>query len=222
MARRKRSASEEASSSAGNGLEPAWPSSPKFPPVYTLYVRNQYGVKEVRAFRATYAAKRYIDTVTEGGRIKWLNCCTIEAENGVVIYSTTSKNPRPEDIKFFDMEMLMEHEDNDEEAAWEIPHPYCDQWPMFSRMTTEAAAPRNLTPGAATRPTREPKAPREPKARRVEGNVTVGQLAEQMGIEPTKARAALRKSGEPKPAQGWEWSPADLERIKKIIKDNFK
>lgn len=60
---------------------------------------------------------------------------------------------------------------------------------------------------------------REPKQKRLEGAITVGQLAQELGVEPSHARAALRKQLKPRPAK-WEWLPNDetLPKVRDIIK----
>ncbi|OXE37510.1 MAG: hypothetical protein CGW95_00940 [Phenylobacterium zucineum] len=221
MARRKRHATEEAPRSSGRGLEEAFPASPSRPPKYGFYCYNQNGAFTYQCFCGIYAAKRFIEVITEGTSYKWLNCETILAENGVKISTTTNPNPKPGDQTYFEMEEVLEHEYTTEEEAWQVPEPMASQWPRFPSQ----GAPRersNDDDAPAQRRTATPRPERPARPQRVEGNVSVATIAEQLGIDATKARGALRKASEPKPPQGWEWPPSEVERIKAKIKEHLK
>lgn len=220
MARRKRHSAEEAPRRSGGGLEEAFPASPSRNPRYGFYCHNQNGAFTYQNFCGIYAAKRFIETITEGTPFKWLNCGTILAENGVRISTTTNPNPEITDHKYFGLEEVIEHEYSPEEEAWQVPEPYASSWPRFPRR----GAPRERSDDDDTpaRKTREPKAERPARPQRDASNVTISTIAEQMSIDPSKARGALRKAGEQKPPAGWEWLPSEVERIKAIIKEHLK
>lgn len=233
MAKRRRSTASDAQGRNTGGLERPFPSSPAHPPRYCLYCSNEFGRRYVVTFYATYAAKRFIDIVT-GGEYKWVHCQKIESPNGVVIASTTEPNPKPSQHRVVDLEEIIEHEYSAAEEAWDIPEPYATQWPMFpalgtpeaddgrthGRLAVSGAASGRFEPAERPKPPAKP--PREPRPQRVAGNVTVGAIASQLGIEATKARAALRAAKEAKPPQGWEWPNGDVERIKAVIKKHMK
>lgn len=72
--------------------------------------------------------------------------------------------------------------------------------------------------------TKEPKAPREPKEKRVgkkvtlnkDGMVTLPQLCEEFGVEPKTARRKLRAKMS-KPDAGWVWPKDEVNAIVQII-----
>ena len=215
MARRRRSETQETPRSTGC-LEEAFPASPSRPPRYGFYCHNANGAFTYQNFAALYAAKRFIETLTEGTPYKWLNCETILSENGVRISTTTGPNSKPGDQAYFEMEEVLEHEYTQQEADWQVPEPYASRWPSFPNQ----GAPREHddTP----RRTREPKPERPARPQRSPDNITIAAIAEQMDIDPSKARGALRKSGTEKPAAGWEWPPEAVDNIKATIKEHLK
>lgn len=212
MARRKRQRPEEITRRVGS-IERPFSSCPTIPPKYGFYVYNAHGHFIYQSFVGIYAAKRFIEVVTEHTTYKWINCATILAENGVKITTTTQPDPKPSDFKHFDLEEVVEHEYTDEEEAWEIPEPYASLWQKFPR-----SVPVEQRPEEERRERREQ---RPARPQRNEDFISVTMVAQEMNIEPGKARQALRKSGETKPPQGWEWAPTDIERIKAVIKEHL-
>ena len=211
MARRKRSTVEEAPRRPSGRDEP-FPATPSRPPRYGLYCYNSRGAFTYQNFYGTYAAKRFIEIITEGTPYKWLNCETILAENGIKISTTTNPNPKPGDQTYFELEEILEHEYSLEEEAWQVPEPYASQWPRLPR---QGAPPEHSDD-------RQHRSPRSVRPQRDASNVTISAIAEQMNIEPSKARGALRKAGEQKPPAGWEWPPFEVDRIKATIKEHTK
>jgi hypothetical protein len=76
--------------------------------------------------------------------------------------------------------------------------------------------------GVTTRVKREKKE-RTPRPSK-EGMVTIQQICAELKIEPSDARAALRKGKFEKPGAGWSWKPDDpeLKKIRDYVKANAK
>lgn len=203
MARRKRSRIEEAPRRSSGRADP-FPSSPTRPPKFGIYAWNPEGLFCYETFYAEYAAKRFIEALV-GDDYRWLNHQTILGANGVKVSTTTSTVVSRKDDESSDLEDIIEYEMNAEEEEWEPPVPYLQRWMSFASRMPSYAVP-------STRPIKTE------RPRRVEGAITIGAIAEELGLAPSKARAILRSAQVEKPAAGWEWSADDAEKIKKLLR----
>jgi hypothetical protein len=57
---------------------------------------------------------------------------------------------------------------------------------------------------------------RKAKKMNTEGMISIGQICEELGIDPKKARAKLRSKME-KPECGWKWQPEEVNKIKELL-----
>lgn len=176
-------------------------------------------------FLATYAAKHFVNACLQNGGFKWLPANkslgrtvpdTIIGENGVKLRCDL-------------MEEIIEYEFVGAEATWELPAPMIRQTELVRREWRDEEGGRPDPTGeegeeAAERPSKKPKREPKPEKPKIDksGLVSVGEIAEQMGIEARDARAALRKQKVEKPDGGWLWKPDKVDDIKKIIKAGLK
>lgn len=203
------------------GLREPFPSSPTKPPKYAVYGTYPHDAEPGKSrllvipFLATYAAKHFVETLLQNGGFKWKSPTIIVGDNGVKVKSDQ-------------LEEIMEYEYVGAEASWELPARMVQQADMIRREYREDSERPDPTGAededAPERPSKKPK--REPKPEKVKidksGLVSVGEIAEQMGIEARDARAALRKQKIEKPDGGWLWKPDKVDDIKKIIKAGLK
>lgn len=206
---------------ASTGLREPFPSSPTKPPKYAVYGTYPHDAEPGRSrllvvpFLATYAAKHFVETLLQGGKFKWQSPTILIGENGVKVKSDQ-------------LEEIIEYEYVGNEASWELPSHMTQQAEGIRREYREDDVSRPDPTGAEgddapeqpTKPKREPK-PEKPKIDK-SGLVSVGEIAEQMGIEARDARGALRKQKVEKPDGGWLWTPDKVDGIKKIIKAGLK
>lgn len=215
-------------SSAGNkGLEPVnnltglrepFPSSPTNPPKYAVYCSYPHDAAPgqsrmiVMCFLATYAAKHFVNAVLQDEGFKWSKSDTIIGDNGVK-------------VRCEGLEDIIEYDWEAGEKGWELPPAMIKQTELLRREYRDDAP---VSTGAeGDEEVERPKKPKkEPKPEKVKvdktGLVSVGEIAEQMGIEARDARGALRKQKVEKPDGGWLWAPDKVDGIKKIIKAGLK
>lgn len=209
-----------------SGLEPAFPSAPKLEPRYSFYCYNGAGLFMSTNFYATYAAKRFIEAITHGTPYKWIDCCSILAENGVKIRTTTAPSPKPGDFKHFELEEVLEYEPSAAEKEWVIPAPYSHEWPSFAerapgRPVDDIAAPVTRRAAASAISPTSKRPARAPKTRS-DDMISVADIAGALGISPKVARDALRRSPLVKPDAGWAWAPSERDSVTAVIKEHMK
>ncbi|USN16566.1 hypothetical protein POLEWNIK_00400 [Brevundimonas phage vB_BpoS-Polewnik] len=166
----------------------------------------------VMCFLATYAAKHFVNAVLQGEAFKWAKSDTVIGENGVKVRCEL-------------LEEIIEYEWEAGEAGWELPSNFLNQCQLLRREYRDDAPVSTGTEGDEE--VERPKKPkREPKPEKVKidktGLISVGEIAEQMGIEARDARGALRKQKVEKPDGGWLWPADKVEAIKKVIKAGLK
>lgn len=202
--KRRKKPVEHAAAVGIDGLEHAFPSSPSRPPKYSIYCRYPWnapqgeGRRFVWTFRATYAARHFIDRIIGNEKFKWKRRNVILTERGVEIRVLDEDDG---------LEKVMEYEMTSAEEAWVIPKPYCDELASFLR-------PFSDQPGAAAIPRAARAAP--VRASR-DGLVTVAQMCARLGIEPRDGRAALRRARIEQPPAGWAWPPEEAAKIERVL-----
>lgn len=226
MARRKQSDNQGSEDIKPRAILPDWlPASPHRPTTHAVYCSYPADAPAgerrqiVITFAAAYAAKHFVDQMLGFGEYTWMAAPkwdkdripdTIKGANNVLIRVPGG------DI----LERLLDHQFTAAEEAWQLPDRYAQQCALIRR-----------EPGAedeVDEETGEPKPPRvkREKVERVKidrtGLVSVGEIAEQMGIEARDARAALRKQKVDKPTGGWLWSADQVDGIKATIKKGLK
>lgn len=90
--------------------------------------------------------------------------------------------------------------------------------PVFLKLTAEerAAARAKAPPPTPRQPFEWPSPTRPKKAKR--GSITVADIAKELGIEASEARAALRKAKVAKPEGGWSGDEAWADDIRATVK----
>lgn len=74
----------------------------------------------------------------------------------------------------------------------------------------------------ATTPDKPKREPRPIKPAKPTGLISASDIASAMKLDAKQVRDALRKSGTPKPAHGWNFNPTEALAISKAIADNLK
>ena len=209
MARRNKRVNKntgEAFSRANPHLEEAWSSSPVRPPRFVLYcVNHENDRRWVVNSYACYAIRKIFDALVGDNEIE-----PSPLDEKTVTFGEI-------DIKSDQLQAILDYQYTKAEEAWELPVPYPDN---ISRFLTGARMGREFD-----------RAPGEPKPERVKkekappkeridrtGMVTVQTLAEEAGIDPRDARAALRKAKIDKPTGGWLGDEAWAKTIRPVLK----
>ena len=191
------------------GLPPPYPNG--------AFVRHQKTQPiEVRADRADgamclymfaqeYSARWFIDCIVGKKKITWKDTRTIVTEG------ETYKIRSPH------LEELMEYEYKGKEKQWEPPEPWLSEYKRFAGLIV---GPRRTASNSHELQS-EPKAPRvaKPTEPRPDGLVSIGDIAEELGLEPRDARKLLREKKIEKPAHGaWAWPKNAVDGIKKLLR----
>jgi hypothetical protein len=213
MARRRQKQHVETTATR-DGLQPAFTSCPQRPPNHVFYCHNEHGRKLVVTFYADYAARKFIDLIV-GDDYKFIDRATILGSNGVRVSVTTNPSPGANET----IDDVIEYEPRGAERDWEMPEPNATQYATFAmkRPAAENDEPQRK------RMTRDGSVATPARAQRIaSGGVSIGTIADDMGITASDARAALRKAKMPKPAGGWVFSNDDVDNVRNTIKNNLK
>lgn len=206
VGKRKQARTENEDKTRG-ALEPAWSSSPSRNPRYVLYCDNyENGRQYIVNSYSLYAIRKIFDALVGENEIE---PSPLDPDRTMTFGDI--------DIRSDEMDEILAHVYTPDEEAWELPVPYPSDIEAFltgRRMSKRvdgdvAAAPK----GERTK--REPKPVKERVDRT--GKITVQQLADEEGIDPRDARAALRKAGTPKPDGGWLGDEAWAKGIRTIL-----
>lgn len=184
-------------------LEEAFPSSPARPPVYTLNVRRRdpLGDKEMFGigFCTLYGARKYLEVLLDEDDFVQETDTFLRTETGI-------------EVRCSDLRALIDYEYKGQENYWELPEPHVTEALWFRRA-------RDAPPAEHTGKSKREKR-LERKAKRVPGMLSIGELAEQLGMTPRDARAILRKAKVEKPASGWAWLPDAADKIRALLQEN--
>ena len=193
-----------------SGLEEAWSASPRRPPRYVLYCNNHDSERQyvVNSY-ARYAIRKIFDALIGENEIE---PSPLDPDHTMTFGDI--------DIRSEQMDEILAHVYTKEEEAWELMAPYpadIDHFLHGARMS-KSFEQRNES-GNVIKPAREPKAPK-PVKERIDRSafITVQSLAEDIGIDPRDARAALRKAKIEKPAGGWLGDEAWAKGIRDVLK----
>jgi hypothetical protein len=189
------------------------PSSPRNPPKINLTIKHDDGRQYIWGWREYYAARRIVDLCIMDRATKWLDDNTLRIADKVTI--TTDHKPDG-------LSVIMEHEFNERELAWQIGH---DQLRACVGLFMNYEQPKPYGADDAARDTAEakPKTPKavkteKPKVEKPSGLTSLPDLLSDTDITPKEARTALRKLNTPKPAHGrWEWPAAEAKALKPTI-----
>lgn len=208
-------------------LERAFPSSPMVNPKINITIsrKRPEGFWHF-AFVGTYAAKHFLDQLLDGAEYKWVSDSTIEMHShGDWNIHTQNSQTGLNDI--------FEHEFTKEEAAWVLPTPYPNQIRQirgegyFDTGAHLAPEPAAKVSAPAKRSKSEPAAPSRVKPAaskpKIEGLITLPEIAAPLGIDPKQARTILRAASYPKPDHGrWEFDATEAEKVKKVLSNGKK
>jgi hypothetical protein len=204
VGKRKQTRSKDEVKTSG-ALEPAWSSSPTRNPRYVLYCTNHENERQyVVNTYSLYAARKIFDALVGESEVE---PSPLDPDRTMTFGDI--------DIKSDQMDDILAHVYTPDEEAWALPTPYPGDIEAFltGRRMSKALAGEERT--AAPKAERVKAAPREKIDRT--GKITVQQLAEEIGIDPRDARAALRKAGTVKPDGGWMGDEAWAKGIRTIL-----
>ena len=177
---------------------PAFPSSPKYPPTINVWFRG--GPKRerliIRNFRERYAARAFVECA--------LGPHDFERGSGGWFYSDHFNFRLLGDVK----NLMSEDFDVD----WELP-------PSLEFIAKRYGGfIKDIEPAPIEEPVKEPEDKRKPpRHAKREGLSTIAEIADQCGISARDARKILRASNTPKPDTGWSWDEEGAEEITKLL-----
>lgn len=198
--------------------EDAFPSSPTRPPRYTLYLTNQEeGFLYTPNFARCFAAKKAVDYILDKNtRWEWVSKDTIrcfDEEDGWL------------NIKSEELEEIVEYDYLEAEAEWELPSPLPRELDRALRIKydprvseeSQRDGRRSTQVSSKQSDDRGANKARGRSKTSAGGSVSLADIAEELGLDPRKARATLRGKMD-KPEQGWQWPAEEVGDIKKLLK----
>lgn len=180
-----------------------FPSAPQKPAKYSTTFRLRPDSPNIKystmGFLTPEAMRSYIELVIGDEDFTWLS------ENCISVPATDLH------IHCQQLEEVM-----DTTETINLPHPY----PSYASVA--AGRPeQTYEPPKETKKARREKQPKTSKPKRTrkstDGMITIGQIADELGISASKARKVLRDNEVEKPATGWEWTEKAAKSIKKLI-----
>lgn len=190
-------------------LKPAFPSSPSRPPLYSMTVEHRdREMMHCHSFGAEYSAKKLIEALIGEDDYEELSDKLIKTDKGIRIKSD-------------DLIKIMNHKFTPEEKSWALPPPFPRMVQLFrGEKYDKETSDVPMNPNVKTKKPKEKteKVEKKPSVPRPDGLISIQDLCAELKLEPSKARALLRKSNTPKPAHGWAWSKKEAEAIKKVLK----
>lgn len=190
------------------GLEDPFPSSPMRSPRYGVYVSYRGEFMCYINFYAKYAMKKFVEACLNGNDYDWVD--GTRSGGGEAIEDSTGlllEGPGLEDV--------LNHEMNSLEQAWQLPDPYIRQ-AQYIRIRR---VPASIKLEEVSNDPQKVVVAKEPKKARIDKSdlVTIGSIAEELGIDAGEARKILRSKKVEKPEAGWAWSEDEAEDIKKLL-----
>lgn len=190
-------------------LEQPWASAPTRNPRYVLYCYNHLNERQyVINSYALYAIRKIFDALVGDNDIE---PSPLDPDHTMCFGEI--------DIKSDQMQAILDHQYSAAEEAWELPAPYPGQVEGFlqgGRLRRVFEGDRAPSPQAHKNEKESFRAERKPKIDRSKF-ITVQSLAEEIGIDPRDARAALRKAKVEKPDGGWLGDEAWAKGIRDIL-----
>lgn len=205
-------------------LPEPFPSSPQRPPKYGIkFIRGREVIAHLN-FCELYAGHRLLTEILEDTTYKWESDNEIEADLQHLLIRGEQKDL---------LTILMEYEPTQTERAWELPFPY----PMMIKNIRNNYYVPPVTHFADTLPDgkrkepvqleidlpqrstiERPKKTRQPRPERPTNGTSIADIAKSLNVEPSHARAALRKAAITKPDAGWIWTdPKEIDKITAIV-----
>jgi hypothetical protein len=212
MARRNKRANkdEEQTIKRPRGLEEAWSSSPTRNPRYVLYCTNhESGRQYVVNSYGLYAIRKIFDAIVGENEVEPSH---LDPDRTMTFGDI--------DIRSEQMQAILDHQYSKAEEEWELQAPYPEQIDNFLHGGPMSKELEHRDPsGNVVKPERKVREPK-PVKERIDRSafITVQQLAEEAGIDPRDARAALRKAKVEKPAGGWLGDETWAKEIRVILK----
>lgn len=215
--RRRKSKSTQPVEETRSKLAPPFPSAPHRGTMHAVYVRNPDLDRFCcMTFAATYAAKAFVEFTL---RDEPFTVLPPNTPLGYTIPDTIKATHSGVEIRIpSTLQQVLSYRPSQAEEEWELPtYHQAIALSMHRALSSPSDTDSDDQPAA----TRQPKQQRSPAPDK-SGLITIGEIAASLSLHPRDARAALRKSGTPKPNVGWAFTPAEVDNIKSIIKANAK
>lgn len=202
----RRQAQNEAAAvraSTNGGIEPPFPQAPKSKGnPYCIYITHEdTGHLNAIPIRARYAGHALIQQIIkQQGEFDY--------HKGDLLFETGWRiSTRGDHVS---AEQLNQYEPSARESEWEFP-PHMLPRCAFPKRAQEPA-PLPAAKPKTQKTERTPRPPKDPTA------ITAEQIANELGVSPSKARQAIRGKID-KPDGGWSWPKdhADLPKVRKLI-----
>lgn len=178
-----------------------YPAAPQYNPITCVYITNtENGRTLIQPWAALFPVKKIIEKLSELTSSELKQTANDFASLG------------PLTIKCAELNDILEHEYTTEERDWLLDNQEMRKLLQLSGRKPEPKAPKSDEP-KAEKPPREPKREATP-----DGFILLKDICAELGIEPKDARIKLRAAKEPNTRGNWSFDPAEVDRIKKIIK----
>lgn len=187
--------------------ENPYPSSPQNPPTHNLWLRYGAGHErmQIHAWRTDWATYRCLEIALNGRKYK-----LVDKQMGW--YETDDGELRFRIIEPNEGEMLKRKPTRD----WKPGEPTMSQLKLAAGIISEPDTPHEPANDTRERNKRKTKT-RATKTVTRDGLITIGDICEQLNMNPRDARKILRGKVE-KPPHGWAWSADEAAKIKKLLK----
>jgi len=173
---------------------------------YCLYLIKKKGtpdedIYEAHPFYTIWGARKYLELIIQDDDFTLETDKTLRTESGIVVREDHLKE-------------IIEYKYTQEQANVDVPWPLTTYAANF-RLGRQIAE----TVAQSKRETREVK-----RARKEAGMMSVGDIAEELNMDPKEARIILRSLVKQeklvKPDVGWNWMPEEAGKIKQLIAEH--
>lgn len=189
---------------------------PPFSQAFGVTAKHQLDVNTlnngggVLLYAQDYSAKKALEILIGDDEISLIKGVTSDKDTIVTNTGIT--------IRCRDIETLLNYKYTKNEEQWQFGEPDITTLKRMRASNFASTDLRDKEEPTETRANIKEKVIKtnQPKPSR-DGLISVGQIAEEIGIEPKDARVALRKSKTEKPDAGWAWPKNEVEKIKQLI-----
>lgn len=186
-------------------LEEAFASGTQRLPKHVLYCGHANDPdgehEQIFIYAATYAARKCLEIILDEDDFVMETSQYLRSSSGIHVRCT-------------ELQAIIDYEYSLRESAWDLPYPHNAYARNFRKKLSypqpDTTEKKRRNKGGAT------------KARKTPGMLTIGEIADQLGVHPRDARQVLRKSKTPKPSAGWCWKPEDAEQVKSLLRRILK
>lgn len=162
-------------------------------------------------FHSAYAARHFLDVLIDGHEYRWLSSNKIAVANGIIIRGEGKENVAD----------ILDYEMTAREREWIIPEPYHSYFNQFAGKIVRRVRAEGDAPVARVARVKRDR-PASTKRVAPDGFVSIGDIADELKIEPRICRAILRSNKIEKPEHGWQWASDKASTIRELIRAKSK